>query len=168
MKRLIHWTAAMSVCLVLCACTKTQRADYPIQELDGKTPLQAADTPNMDRIASCRVGLVRTIPDGMEPGSDVANLSLLGYDPRVYHTRRAPFEAASMQVELKPDEVAFRMNLVSAVCGAIGKAIAGRRRPAPAPGPGGSAPHRARHRQDRATHQPSLSLERGRGSAGIC
>jgi len=67
----------------------------------------------MDRIAACRVGLVRTIPDGMEPGSDVANLSLLGYDPRVYHTRRAPFEAASMQVELKPDEVAFRMNLVT-------------------------------------------------------
>jgi 2,3-bisphosphoglycerate-independent phosphoglycerate mutase len=88
-------------------------ADYPLQELGGKTPLQAADTPHMDRIASCRVGLVRTIPDGMEPGSDVANLSLLGYDPREYHTRRAPFEAASMQVELKPDEVAFRMNLVT-------------------------------------------------------
>jgi len=88
-------------------------ADYPIEELGGKTPLQAAETPNMDRIASCRVGLVRTIPEGMEPGSDVANLSLLGYDPRVYHTRRAPFEAASMQVALKPEEVAFRMNLVT-------------------------------------------------------
>jgi 2,3-bisphosphoglycerate-independent phosphoglycerate mutase len=88
-------------------------ADYPLQELGGKTPLQAAETPNMDRIAACRVGLVRTIPDGMEPGSDVANLSLLGYDPRVYHTRRAPFEAASMGVDLKPDEVAFRMNLVT-------------------------------------------------------
>jgi 2,3-bisphosphoglycerate-independent phosphoglycerate mutase len=87
--------------------------DYPLDELGGKTPLQVAETPNMDRIASCRVGLVRTIPDGMEPGSDVANLSLLGYDPRVYHTRRAPFEAASMQVELKPDEVAYRMNLVT-------------------------------------------------------
>ena len=88
-------------------------ADYPLQELGGKTPLQAAQTPNMDRIAACRVGVVRTIPDGMEPGSDVANLSLLGYDPRVYHTRRAPFEAASMGVELKPDEVAYRMNLVT-------------------------------------------------------
>ncbi|HYQ60319.1 MAG TPA: cofactor-independent phosphoglycerate mutase, partial [Desulfatiglandales bacterium] len=88
-------------------------ADYPLQELGGKTPLQAAQTPNMDRIAACRVGLVRTIPDGMEPGSDVANLSLLGYDPRVYHTRRAPFEAASMGVELKPEEVAYRMNLVT-------------------------------------------------------
>lgn len=87
--------------------------DYPIEELGGKTPLHAAGTPNMDRIASCRMGLVRTIPEGMEPGSDVANLSLLGYDPRVYHTRRAPFEAASMQVDLKPDEVAFRMNLVT-------------------------------------------------------
>jgi 2,3-bisphosphoglycerate-independent phosphoglycerate mutase len=88
-------------------------ADYPLEELGGKTPLQVARTPNMDRIAACRVGLVRTIPDGMEPGSDVANLSLLGYDPRVYHTRRAPFEAASMHVELKPDEVAYRMNLVT-------------------------------------------------------
>ena len=87
--------------------------DYPLEELGGKTPLQVAETPNMDRIAACRVGCVRTIPDGMEPGSDVANLSLLGYDPRVYHTRRAPFEAASMRVELKPDEVAFRMNLVT-------------------------------------------------------
>jgi 2,3-bisphosphoglycerate-independent phosphoglycerate mutase len=87
--------------------------DYPLDELGGKTPLQAAETPNMDRIAACRVGLVQTIPDGMEPGSDVANLSLLGYDPRVYHTRRAPFEAASMQVELRPDEVAYRMNLVT-------------------------------------------------------
>jgi 2,3-bisphosphoglycerate-independent phosphoglycerate mutase len=87
--------------------------DYPLEELGGKTPLQVAETPNMDHIAACRVGLVRTIPDGIEPGSDVANLSLLGYDPRVYHTRRAPFEAASMQVQLNPDEVAFRMNLVT-------------------------------------------------------
>jgi 2,3-bisphosphoglycerate-independent phosphoglycerate mutase len=67
----------------------------------------------MDRIAACRVGLVRTIPRGMEPGSDVANLSLLGYDPRLYHTGRGPFEAASMGVELLPEDVAFRMNLVT-------------------------------------------------------
>ncbi len=87
--------------------------DYPLNELGGKTPLQAAETPNMDRIAACRVGLVQTIPAGMDPGSDVANLSLLGYDPRLYPTRRAPFEAASMQVLLKPDEVAYRMNLVT-------------------------------------------------------
>ena len=88
-------------------------ADYPIKELGGKTPLEAAETPHMDRIAACRIGLARTIPQGMEPGSDVANLSLLGYDPRIYHTRRGPFEAASMGVVLKPGEVAFRMNLVT-------------------------------------------------------
>lgn len=88
-------------------------ADYPLPELDGRTPLQRARTPNMDRIAACRIGLVRTIPEGMEPGSDVANLSLMGYDPKVYHTGRAPLEAASMGVALGPGEVAFRMNLVA-------------------------------------------------------
>jgi 2,3-bisphosphoglycerate-independent phosphoglycerate mutase len=88
-------------------------ADYPIKELGGKTPLEAADTPNMDRIASCRIGLVRTIPVGMEPGSDVANLSLLGYDPALYLTGRSPLEAASMGVSLKENHVAFRMNLVT-------------------------------------------------------
>lgn len=87
--------------------------DYPIPELGGKTPLQVAKTPNMDRIATGRIGLVRTIPPGMEPGSDVANLSLLGYDPRIYHTRRGPFEAASMGVALRSEDVAFRMNLVT-------------------------------------------------------
>ena len=88
-------------------------ADYPIAELGGRTPLEAAKTPNMDRIAACRTGLVETIPAGMDPGSDVANLSLLGYDPSVYHTGRAPFEAASMGVSLSPSEVAFRLNLVT-------------------------------------------------------
>ena len=63
-------------------------ADYPLEELDGRTPLEAANTPNMDRIASCRIGVARAIPSGMEPGSDVANMSLLGYDPRKYHTGR--------------------------------------------------------------------------------
>ena len=87
--------------------------DYPLPELGHRTPLEAADTPNMDRIASCRIGCVRTIPEGMEPGSDVANLSLLGYDPGKYHTGRSPFEAASMGVALAPGEVAFRMNLVT-------------------------------------------------------
>jgi 2,3-bisphosphoglycerate-independent phosphoglycerate mutase len=87
--------------------------DYPIAELGSKTPLEVAHTPNMDRIAACGIGLVQTIPHGMEPGSDVANLSLLGYDPAVYHTGRGPLEAASMGVELKPDDVAFRMNLVT-------------------------------------------------------
>jgi 2,3-bisphosphoglycerate-independent phosphoglycerate mutase len=88
-------------------------ADYPVDELGGRTPLEAADTPNMDLIASCRIGCVRTIPDDMEPGSDVANLALMGYDPRVYHTGRAPLEAASMGVRLEKNDVAFRMNLVT-------------------------------------------------------
>ena len=87
--------------------------DYPLPELAGKTPLEAANTPNMDRIAACRIGLANTIPEGLEPGSDTANLSLMGYDPAVYHTGRGPFEAASMGVSLGKDAVAFRMNLVT-------------------------------------------------------
>lgn len=87
--------------------------DYPLAALDGKTPLEVAHTPNMDRIAACRIGLVKTIPDGLSPGSDVANLSLLGYDPTLCVTGRAPFEAASMGVELGDRDVAFRMNLVT-------------------------------------------------------
>ena len=89
-------------------------ADWPIPALRGKTPLQAAHTPNMDRMASeGTLGLVDTIPAGFTPGSDVANLCVLGYDPTVYHTGRGPLEAASMGVELAPDEVAFRCNLVT-------------------------------------------------------
>ena len=88
-------------------------ADYPLKELGGKTPLEASSTPHMDRIASCRIGLVRTIPKGMESGSDVANLSLMGYDPALYHTGRSPLEAASMGISLKETQVAFRMNLVT-------------------------------------------------------
>ncbi len=88
-------------------------ADYPLPELGNQTPLQVAKTPHMDRIAACHVGTVKTIPDGMDPGSDVANLSLLGYDPAVYHTGRAPFEAGSMGVKLKTSDIAFRMNLVT-------------------------------------------------------
>ncbi len=88
--------------------------DYPIAELSGKTPLEAARTPNMDRLARRgRLGLVRTVPEGMEPGSDVANMSLLGYDPRRYHTGRGPLEAASMGIRLAANEVAFRCNLVN-------------------------------------------------------
>ncbi|MBW1804481.1 MAG: phosphoglycerate mutase, partial [Deltaproteobacteria bacterium] len=88
-------------------------ADYPLDELHGKTPLETAETPHMDRIASVRLGLTKTIPDGMEPGSDIANLSILGYEPKIYHTGRSPLEAASMGVTLQPDQVAFRMNLVT-------------------------------------------------------
>ena len=87
--------------------------DYPLEQLGGKTPLEAARTPNMDRLAGAgRMGMVTTVPQGMEPGSDVANMSLLGYDPRKYHTGRAPLEAASMGVRLDPRDVAFRCNLV--------------------------------------------------------
>jgi 2,3-bisphosphoglycerate-independent phosphoglycerate mutase len=89
-------------------------ADYPSDRLGGLTALEAARTPNLDRLARIgKLGTVRTIPEGMEPGSDVANMSLLGYDPAVYHTGRAPLEAASIGIGLEPDEVAFRCNLVS-------------------------------------------------------
>ena len=88
-------------------------ADYPLPELGQKTPLEVAKTPNMDRIAACRIGQVKTIPEGMQPGSDIANLSLIGYDPASCHTGRSPLEAASMGVRLGPDDVAFRMNLVT-------------------------------------------------------
>ncbi len=88
--------------------------DYPLEELEGKTPLEAARTPNLDRLVrKGRLGLVRTVPEGMEPGSDVANMSLLGYDPRQYHTGRGPLEAASMGIRLAGNEVAFRCNLVN-------------------------------------------------------
>lgn len=88
--------------------------DEPIAELGGKTPLEAAATPVMDRLA--RAGeqmLVQTVPAGYPPGSDVANLSLLGYEPEKYYTGRAPLEAASMGVDLGADELAFRCNLVT-------------------------------------------------------
>jgi 2,3-bisphosphoglycerate-independent phosphoglycerate mutase len=89
-------------------------ADYPMEELRGRTPLAAAKTPNMDFLATQgELGLARTIPDGMEPGSDVANLSIMGYDPATFHTGRAPLEAASMGVSLGPQDVAFRCNLVT-------------------------------------------------------
>jgi 2,3-bisphosphoglycerate-independent phosphoglycerate mutase len=89
-------------------------ADRPIKELNGKTPLQAASTPNMDRLASeGTLGKVRTVPEGMHPGSDIANLSILGYDPRKYYSGRAPLEASSIGVKLSEDDVAFRCNLVT-------------------------------------------------------
>ena len=87
-------------------------ADHPIEALEGKTPLEAAETPNMDRIArEGRGGLARNVPPRMPPGSDVANLSVMGYDPRRYYTGRAPLEAAAMGVSLGPEDVAFRCNL---------------------------------------------------------
>ena len=87
--------------------------DYPLDRLGGLTPLEAARTPNLNRLVLIgTLGIVQTIPAGMQPGSDVANMSLLGYDPAAYHTGRGPLEAASIGVRLEPDEVAFRCNLV--------------------------------------------------------
>ena len=88
-------------------------ADQPRDDLGGRTPLQAAATPNFDRLAGAgQVGRVRTVPDGFPAGSDVANLCVMGYDPHLYYTGRAPLEAASLDIELKEAEVAFRCNLV--------------------------------------------------------
>lgn len=89
-------------------------ADYPIEELGGKTPLEYARTPHLDFLAQAgEMGMVRTIPPGMPPGSDVANLAVLGYDPSRYYTGRSPLEAVSMGVELAEEDVAFRCNLVT-------------------------------------------------------
>lgn len=89
-------------------------ADHPITSLGGKSPLQAANKPNMDSVASeGRSGLVRTVPDGLPPGSDVANLSVLGYDSQQYYSGRAPLEAAAMGVHLAKDDIAFRCNFVT-------------------------------------------------------
>ncbi len=89
-------------------------ADEPLAELDGRTPLEAAHMPHLARLAAQgEVGLAEVIPPGLPPGSDVGNLAILGYDPAEYHTGRAPIEAAAMGVDLAPDEVAYRCNLVT-------------------------------------------------------
>lgn len=89
-------------------------ADYPLDELSGMTPLEYADTPNIDFIASKGSrGLLRTVPRGMEPGSEIANLSILGYNPHIYFTGRGPLEAAGLHVNLSENDVALRMNLVT-------------------------------------------------------
>ncbi len=89
-------------------------ADYPVPDLHGKTPLEAAHTPHLDALAHRgTLGLVQTIPHGLPPGSDVGNMSILGYDPRRYYTGRAPLEAASIGVRLGPDDIALRCNLVT-------------------------------------------------------
>lgn len=89
-------------------------ADRPLTELKGMTPLEYAATPNFDKLAAkSSVGLVKTVPDGMKPGSDVANLSVLGYDPKRYYSGRSPLEALSIGVIMKPGDVAVRTNLVT-------------------------------------------------------
>src|ERR1700759_5008164 len=93
-------------------------ADEPLKELSGKTPLEAASIPHMDQVAAeGRVGLVRTVPEGFESGSDVATMCLLGYDPKVFHTGRAPLEAAAQKIPLSPTDWVFRYNLVTVVDG---------------------------------------------------
>lgn len=89
-------------------------ADRPLPQLDNQTPLQCAYKPHMDFLAqNGKTGLVHTVPQGIAPGSDVANLSVMGYDPALYYTGRSPLEAVSMGVQLSDTDVAFRCNLVT-------------------------------------------------------
>lgn len=89
-------------------------ADYPIEELGGKTPLEVAKKPNIDRLAKHgRLGMVKTVPDGMKPGSDVANLAAMGYNPVDCYTGRSPLEAVSIGIQMSDTDVAFRCNLVT-------------------------------------------------------
>lgn len=89
-------------------------ADYPIEELGGKTPLMMAKKPNIDRLARHgQLGMVKTVPDGMKPGSDVANLAAMGYNPVNCYTGRSPLEAVSIGIQMEDTDVAFRCNLVT-------------------------------------------------------
>lgn len=89
-------------------------ADEPLEALGLKTPLEYADTKAMDAMSKkAEIGLVHTIPEGMTPGSDTANLSVLGYDPKIYYSGRSPLEALSIGVDMKPDDVALRCNIVT-------------------------------------------------------
>jgi len=95
-------------------CVPDGAADEPLEELGGRTPLEAASLPTFAALARRgEVGRAATIPDGFAPGSDVGNLSILGYDPARYHTGRAPIEAAAMGLQLDDDQVAYRCNLVT-------------------------------------------------------
>ncbi len=89
-------------------------SDYPVEELHGKTPMEVASKPVMDGLAArAEVGLLKTVADGLKPGSDVANLSVMGYDPEQYYAGRSPLEAASIGIELTQTDVATRCNLVT-------------------------------------------------------
>jgi len=101
-------------------------ADEPLPDLGGKTPLEVARTPNMDRVArGGRLGRIVTIPDGFTPGTDVGTLSVLGYDPRVYYSGRAPIEAAAKGLATRPDQVIFRCNFVTILDGTMKDNTAG-------------------------------------------
>lgn len=89
-------------------------ADYPVDALGGKTPMEVAKKPNFDSLAKeSEVGLIRTVAEGLKPGSDVANMSVMGFDPKKYYTGRSPLEAVSIGVKLKDDDVTLRCNLVT-------------------------------------------------------
>ncbi len=101
-------------------------ADYPVPELGGITPLQAANIPNMDFIAKHgKCGVAKTVPDFLPPGSDVANLSILGYNPARYYRGRGPLEAASIGITLGKNDIAFRCNLITEKDGMIADYSAG-------------------------------------------
>lgn len=100
----------MKYAVVLC----DGMADYPVEALNGKTPMSVANKPCMNELAKhAEVGLVKTVADGLKPGSDVANLSVMGYEPAKYYTGRSPLEAASIGIDLKDDDVTLRCNLVT-------------------------------------------------------
>ena len=90
-------------------------ADYPVEELGNVTPLQKANIPNISYMAKfSEIGLAKTVPDHLSPpGSDIANMSVMGYDPDIYYTGRSPLEAVSMGIELDDDDIAIRCNLVT-------------------------------------------------------
>jgi 2,3-bisphosphoglycerate-independent phosphoglycerate mutase len=101
-------------------------ADKPLEQFDERTLLEAAETPNMDKISTHgRQGLVKTIPDGMEAGSDIAQMSLLGYDPRKFYSGRAPIEAAARNIKLSADDWVFRCNLITIADGKMADHSAG-------------------------------------------
>ncbi len=101
-------------------------ADEPVASLGGRTPLEAAEIPHMHSIAEIgRIGTVRTVPEGFTPGSDVATMSLFGYDPRKHYTGRAPVEAVARNLQLKPDDVVFRCNFINVTGGEMTDFTAG-------------------------------------------
>ncbi|MEE2768254.1 MAG: 2,3-bisphosphoglycerate-independent phosphoglycerate mutase [Actinomycetota bacterium] len=101
-------------------CIPDGCADLPVPELDGFTPLEVASTPNIDALAArAVVGRASVIPEGMPPGSDVGNMSIFGFNPAQFHTGRAPIEVAALGVTLRPDQTAFRCNLVRVVDGVM-------------------------------------------------
>jgi len=90
-------------------------SDYPVPELGDRTPLEVAKIPNMnDIVKHGMIGLVKTVPPGMRPASDIANLAIMGYDPKTYYTGRGPLEAANIGIEIAANEIAFRCNLITA------------------------------------------------------